>query len=122
MKNLMIAVSVTVLAALLGSPRVCAADTSEPSTPSGDAALSRVDKTRPEGRISSADTPLALEWKCGPNARIEGNLLIVDVPVGEEKIGGLVTAQLDIAGWDGRPIGAEIVASGERIAKPLHWY
>ena len=72
-------------------------------------------------RIVAADAP-ALNWKCGPNARIEGNLLIVDVPVGEEETGGLATAQLDIAEWDGRPIGASIVASGERIAKPIHWY
>ncbi len=66
--------------------------------------------------------PPALQWKCGPNARIEGNLLIVDVPVGEEKTGGLATASVDLAAWDGQPVGAEIVASGERIAKPLHWY
>ena len=92
MKNLMIAVAITMVAALLGSPRLCAGE---------------------------APT---LEWKCGPNARIEGNLLIVDVPVGEEEAGGLATAQLDIAEWDGKPIGASIVASGERIAKPIHWY
>ena len=61
-------------------------------------------------------------WQCGPNARIEGNLLVVDVPVGEEKTGGLATAELDLSAWDGKPVGAEIVASGERIAKPLHWY
>ena len=64
----------------------------------------------------------ALQWKCGPNARIEGNLLIVDVSVGEEKTGGLATAELDITEWDGKPVGASIVASGERITKPLHWY
>ena len=61
-------------------------------------------------------------WQCGPNARIEGNLLIVDVPVGEEKTGGLATAEIDLSAWDGKPVGAEIVASGERIAKPLNWY
>ena len=72
-------------------------------------------------RIGVGDAP-TLKWKCGPNARIEGNLLIVDVPVGEEVTGGLATAQLDITEWDGKPIGASIVASGERIAKPLHWY
>ena len=104
MKNLMIAVAITVVAALLGSPLVCAADADEPSA------------------LRHRDAPPSLEWKCGPNARIEGNLLIVDVPVGEEKTGGLATAQLDITEWDGRPIGASIVASGERIAKPLHWY
>ena len=63
-----------------------------------------------------------LQWRCGPNARIEGNLLIVDVPIGEEETGGLATASVDLSAWDGRPVGAEIVASGEGIAKPLHWY
>ena len=61
-------------------------------------------------------------WQCGPNARIVGNLLIVDVPVGEEKTGGLATTEIDLSAWDGKPVGAEIVASGERIAKPLYWY
>ena len=83
-------------AAIIGGPHLCAA--------------------------ADAGKPPALKWKCGPNARIEGNLLIVDVPVGEEKTGGLATADLDITAWDGKPIGASIVASGERIAKPLHWY
>ncbi len=76
----------------------------------------------PRSVAAAAGEPPALQWKCGPNARIEGNLLIVDVPVGEEKTGGLATADLDITAWDGKPIGASIVASGERIAKPLHWY
>ena len=82
---------------ILGGPRISAADADEPSAPSGDAALSRVDKTRPEGRISTADASSALVWECGPNARIESNLLIVDVPVGEEKTGGLAAAGLDLA-------------------------
>ncbi len=94
MKSRPLAMIAVAAAALLGGPRLCAA----------------------------ADAPSALQWKCGPNARIEGNLLIVDVPVGEEKTGGLASAELDIAAWDGKPIGAEIVASGENIAKPLHWY
>ena len=64
----------------------------------------------------------ALRWMTTQYARIEGNLLIVDVPVGEEKTGGLATAEIDLSAWDGKPVGAEIVASGERIAKPLHWY
>lgn len=59
----------------------------------------------------------ALNWKCGPNARIEGNLLIVDVPVGEENAGGLATADLDLSAWDGRPVGATVVASGDGTAK-----
>ena len=63
-----------------------------------------------------------LRWMTTQYARIEGNLLIADVPVGEEKTGGLATAEIDLSAWDGKPVGAEIVASGERIAKPLHWY
>ena len=69
----------------------------------------------------AAEIP-ALQWKCGLNARIEGNLLIADVPVGEEKTGGLASAEIDLSAWDGKPVGGEIVASGERIANPLHWY
>ena len=95
MKSRPFAIIAVAAATILGGPRIVAADVGEAP---------------------------ALNWKCGPNARIEGNLLIVDVPVGEEVTGGLATAELDIAEWDGRPIGAEIVASGERIAKPIHWY
>ena len=72
-------------------------------------------------RLPAAE-PLALQWRCGPNARIEGNRLIADVPVGAETTGGLASAEIDLSAWDGKPVGAEIVASGERIAKPLHWY
>ena len=115
-------VPIVATVAILGGPRFCAADADEPSAPSGDAAFSRVDKTRPEGRISTADASSALVWECGPNARIESNLLIVDVPVVEEKTGGLAAAGLDLATWDDRAVGAEIVASGTGISKPLHWY
>ena len=86
MKSRPFAIIAVAAATILGGPRIVAADVGEAP---------------------------ALNWKCGPNARIEGNLLIVDVPVGEEVTGGLATAELDIAEWDGRPIGAEIVARGE---------
>ncbi len=90
--------------AVLGSLRLCAADADEPSA------------------LRHRDAPPALEWECGPNARIDGNRLIVDVPVGEEKTGGLAAAGLDLAEWDDRAVGAVIVARGERISKPFHWY
>ena len=108
MKNHALFLALAAIVTLLGGPRfVAAADARERVPPAG---------------AGDAGKPPALEWKCGPNARIEGNLLIVDVPVGEEKTGGLATADLDITAWDGKPIGASIVAGGERIAKPLHWY
>ena len=108
MKNHALVLAMAASVALLGGPRFVAAADAQERVPPAEAA--------------DAGKPPALQWKCGPNARIEGNLLIVDVPVGEEKTGGLATADLDIAAWDGKPIGASIVASGERIAKPLHWY
>ena len=92
MKNSTFAIAGVTAAALLGGPRLCAA-----AAP-------------------------ALHWDCGPNTRIEGNMLIVDVPVGEEKTGGLAAADLDLSAWDGRPVGATVVASGAGISKPLHWY
>ena len=101
-----IAIAATV--AVLGGPRLCAADADEPS------ALRQ--------QADNSKEPPALHWECGPNARIDGNLLIVDVPVGEEKTGGLAAAGLDLAAWDDRAAGAEIVARGERISKPFHWY
>ena len=62
-----------------------------------------------------------LVWNCGKNARIDGNLLIAEVPKGEEKTGGLASAEIDLSAWDGKPVGASIVARGAGIAKPLHW-
>ncbi|MBQ7666816.1 MAG: cellulase family glycosylhydrolase [Kiritimatiellae bacterium] len=63
-----------------------------------------------------------LNWTTTKYARIEGDLLIADVPVGEETTGGLATAEIDLSAWDGRSVGAEITASGRGIGKPLHWY
>ena len=97
-------VPIVATVAILGGPRFCAADADEPSA------------------LRHRDASPALEWECGPNAHIESNLLIVDVPVGEEKTGGLAAAGLDLATWDDRAVGAKIVASGIGIAKPLHWY
>ena len=64
-----------------------------------------------------------LVWTTTPYARIDGDRLVVDVPPGEEAAkGGLASAEIDLSPWDGRPVGAEITASGRGIGKPLHWY
>ena len=64
-----------------------------------------------------------LNWTTTKYARIEGGRLMIDVPPGEEAAkGGLASAEIDLSAWDGRPVGAEIMASGRGIGKPLHWY
>ena len=69
---------------------------------------------------SAADADL--KWQCGANTRIEGRFLIAEVPQGEEKTGGVASAEVDLSEWDGKPVGASIVARGAGIAKPLNWY
>lgn len=64
----------------------------------------------------------SLVWNCGKNVRIEGDLLVAEVPKGEEKLGGTASAEIDLSAWDGKPVGASIVARGSGIAKPLRWY
>ncbi len=64
-----------------------------------------------------------LVWTTTQYARIEVGRLMIDVPPGEEAAkGGLASAEIDLSPWDGRPVGAEITASGRGIGKPLHWY
>ncbi len=63
-----------------------------------------------------------LVWNCGTNTQIRGKFLIAEVPPGEEKAGGIASAEIDLAEWDGKPVGASIVARGAGIAKPLNWY
>ena len=63
-----------------------------------------------------------LVWHCGANTQIKGHFLIAEVPKGEEKTGGIASAEIDLSEWDGKPVGASIVARGAGIAKPLHWY
>ena len=63
-----------------------------------------------------------LVWHCGANTQIKGKFLIAEVPPGEEKTGGIASAEIDLSEWDGKPVGASIVARGAGIAKPLHWY
>ena len=63
-----------------------------------------------------------LVWHCGANTQIKGHFLIAEVPKGEEKTGGIASTEIDLSEWDGKPVGASIVARGAGIAKPLHWY
>ena len=63
-----------------------------------------------------------LVWQCGANTQIKGNFLIAEVPKGEERTGGVASAEIDLSEWDGKPIGASIVARGAGIAKPINWY
>ena len=119
-------VAIALALVVMGGPRFVAAAAGEPpASPEGGPRSVAAEDARE--RVPPADTEGAgkaqtLHWECGPNARIEGNILIVDVPVGEEKTGGLAAAKVDLAEWDDRAAGAEIVARGERISKPLHWY
>ena len=73
--------------------------------------------------ITLAASPVEnLVWHCGANTQIKGKSLIADVPQGAEKTGGIAMAEIDLSTWDGKPVGASIVARGAGIAKPLHWY
>lgn len=76
--------------------------------------------------VQTADpmlTPVTgLKWVCTRNARIEGNLLIVDVPDDKAKEGGSATAFIDLKPYAGRGVKMSIRVRGERIAKPpLDW-
>ena len=118
--------AIALAVAVMGGPRFVAAAAGEPpAPPEGGPRFVAAEDARervPPAETDGAGKTQTLHWECGPNARIEGNMLIVDVPVGEEKTGGLAAAGLDLAEWDDRAVGAEIVARGERISKPLHWY
>ena len=73
--------------------------------------------------ITLAASPVEnLVWNCGANTQIKGDFLIAEVPQGEEKTGGIASAEIDLSEWDGKPVGASIVARGAGIAKPLNWY
>lgn len=38
-----------------------------------------------------------LVWHCGANTQIKGNFLIAEVPQGEEKTGGIASAEIDLS-------------------------
>ena len=64
----------------------------------------------------------APDWRIPPNATLDGDVLIIDVPEDAAAQGCRAWAEIDLSAWDGKPVGAEIVARGERISKPPHWY
>ena len=67
--------------------------------------------------ITLAASPVEnLVWNCGANTQIKGDFLIAEVPQGEEKTGGIASAEIDLSEWDGKPVGASIVARGAGIA------
>ena len=59
-----------------------------------------------------------LAWRLTRHARIEGNLLVVDVPPDKAREGGHGLARVDLSAFSGKCFMAEIVARGERISKP----
>ncbi|MBQ6337853.1 MAG: cellulase family glycosylhydrolase [Kiritimatiellae bacterium] len=59
-----------------------------------------------------------LNWRLTRHARIEGNLLVVDVPPDKAREGGCGVARVDMSAFSGKCFIAQIVARGERISKP----
>ena len=59
-----------------------------------------------------------LTWKLTRHARIEGNLLIVDVPKDKAKEGGAGRARIDMSEFSGECYSAHINASAENISEP----
>ena len=60
----------------------------------------------------------SLDWKITRNARIEGNILVVDVPKGHEKDGGGAVAWVDLSSINGQCFSASVNCRGEDISKP----
>ena len=67
---------------------------------------------------AEGDVPVALGWKLPPYAKLEGNILTIDVPETAARQGCRVEAEIDLSCYDGVPFEAEIEAWGERIGKP----
>ena len=59
-----------------------------------------------------------LTWQLTRHARIEGNLLVVDVPPEKAREGGCGRARVDLSMLSGKGFQAEIVARGENISQP----
>ncbi len=60
----------------------------------------------------------ALKWRLSKYARIEGSVLTVDVPAGQEGEGGAAVAEVDLSEFSGKGFCGEIRARGERITTP----
>ena len=62
--------------------------------------------------------PTAIGWHLPPRATLEGDILIVDVPEEEARIGCRAWAEIDLSAYDNIPFEATVEAWGERIGKP----
>jgi len=63
-----------------------------------------------------------LTWTLSQNAKIEGNLLIVDVPADKAKEGGIACARVDMSAYSGECYSLRIAASCTGISAPPHHY
>ena len=75
---------------------------------------------------SPADTSdivgTALSWNLSRFAKIDGNILTVDVPPDQAKEGGSAVAMVDLSGINGQCFSASVRCRGENISKPFeHW-
>jgi hypothetical protein len=73
------------------------------------------------GQISASEVCLTnLTWKLTPNAKIEGNLLIVDVAKDKPDKGGFGKTTVDLSAFSGKCYTARINASLENVSTPPH--
>lgn len=64
----------------------------------------------------------SLDWQLSRSAKIEGNVLTVDVPPDRAKEGGHTIAWVDLSSIDGQCFSASVRCRGENISKPAeHW-
>lgn len=63
-----------------------------------------------------------LTWTLSQNARIEGNLLIVDVPADKAKEGGCARTRVDMTAYSGECYSFRIAASCAGMSAPPHHY
>ena len=60
----------------------------------------------------------SLKWSLSRYAKIEGNVLTVDVPAGRAKEGGSAVAWVDLSSVGGQSFSASVKCRGENISKP----
>jgi hypothetical protein len=64
----------------------------------------------------------SLSWSLSRFARIEGNILTVDVPPDQAKEGGSAVTMVDLTPINGQCFSASVKCRGENISKPFeHW-
>ena len=59
----------------------------------------------------------ASRWRLSPNARIEGSLLVVDVPAGQRSLGGSGRLEVDLSPYADTGFEAEVRVRGENVSK-----